>query len=347
MSSIFEKKTLKFSIKLIILDKLEIKCKIKLIYRKKEAFVMINELVNALKLQYELDVININPVKGGWAALAFVLKAKDGKSYFLKAYEKSRSSTYKNIRYIRQISKVTAELFDECELKDNIVLPIKTIDGTYYYSTENYVLSLFAFLDATTVGDKELSPQKKLMLANIVKKLHYSVDKLEFDPQFPRETFNAQSAQFVLDVISQEESVDNSKILNILYKFEDRILESINICLTIAQRYKYEPPKFVLCHTDIHKWNMMESNDNLWLIDFENLKLAPKENDFFALEDYRDEFEEVYPDYNLDIALVEYYARLRVFDDIYDEIEALSDEGMSDEYYKEHEENLILELDKI
>ncbi len=308
---------------------------------------MIKTLKDAIKSQYGINAVQISPVPGGWSALAFIINAENDRNYFLKVYDKKRSSTYKNIRYIRQINKVTAELFSECDLSENILLPLKTFSGTYYHDTGEYVLTLFNYLNATTVADNELSADKRLQLATIIKKLHYSVDKLEFDPQFPRETFNAETAQFVLDIISQEEDDENSKILNILYKFEDRILESINICLTIAQRYKTEPPKFVLCHTDIHKWNMMENDDNLWLIDFENLKLAPKENDFFALEEYRDELEDVYPDYNLDIALVEYYSRLRVFDDIYDEIEALRDEGMSDDYYIEHEQNLILELDKI
>jgi thiamine kinase-like enzyme len=37
-----------------------------------------------------------------------------------------------------------------------------------------------------------------------------------------------------------------------------------------------------LCHTDAHGWNLMQ-NQNLMLIDWEGLKLAPVEADLRAL----------------------------------------------------------------
>jgi len=38
---------------------------------------------------------------------------------------------------------------------------------------------------------------------------------------------------------------------------------------------------FVLCHTDIHGWNLMQS-DKLILIDWESIKFAPVEADLFT-----------------------------------------------------------------
>ncbi len=297
--------------------------------------------------EYALDVVSIKQVTGGWAAFAFVVSTKSGKKYFLKAYDKKRSSTFKNIRYIRQISNVTKLLATKCDLAQNIPVPIKTVDEAYFYDSGDYVVCLLEYIDGKTVAGDTLNEKQATTLAKIVDKLHSSTQKIEFHADFPREVFDADSAQSVLDYISQEEDEENSEVLNHLYKYEDRILENINICLTIAQRYKEKPPIFVLCHTDIHTWNIMVSDDNLWLIDFEGLRLAPKEHDLWMLEEYRHALEAEYSDYSMDIALVEYYSRLRILDDINDEIEALCDTNMSDEYYKEHKANLIDELEKL
>ena len=58
-----------------------------------------------------------------------------------------------------------------------------------------------------------------------------------------------------------------------------------------ARKLKEENLPFVLCHTDIHGGNLIrDPQGKLWLIDWENVMLAPKEADLFAFceEEYAD-----------------------------------------------------------
>ena len=50
-----------------------------------------------------------------------------------------------------------------------------------------------------------------------------------------------------------------------------------------ARELKEEKLPFVLCHTDIHGGNLIRGTPQgkLWLIDWENVMLAPKEADLF------------------------------------------------------------------
>ena len=58
-----------------------------------------------------------------------------------------------------------------------------------------------------------------------------------------------------------------------------------------ARKLKEGNLPFVLCHTDIHGGNLIrDPQGKLWLIDWENVMLVPKETDLFAFceEEYAD-----------------------------------------------------------
>lgn len=77
-----------------------------------------------------------------------------------------------------------------------------------------------------------------------------------------------------------------------------------------------------LCHTDLHHWNIMQSNHSLMLLDWEGIKLAPVEADWYSIleQNYASVFLGEYLKYHKTFKwneeAVEFYKRRRILEDI-------------------------------
>ena len=87
------------------------------------------------------------------------------------------------------------------------------------------------------------------------------------------------------------------------------------------------PRPFVLCHTDIHTFNViLGADDSLFIVDWDNPLLAPKEHDLMFMDDSSDEgmwcnpredlFYEGYGPTEVDPVAMAYYQTERVVVDI-------------------------------
>lgn len=84
-----------------------------------------------------------------------------------------------------------------------------------------------------------------------------------------------------------------------------------------------------LCHTDIHNWNLMQFKQQLILIDWEGLRLAPVEADMMFLVDkpYYNRFLSIYRKSHKDFVInpdaLQFYQEKRKLEDIWEFIEQL------------------------
>ena len=98
-----------------------------------------------------------------------------------------------------------------------------------------------------------------------------------------------------------------------------------------------------LCHTDIHEGNILVNNKGLILIDWEGLKLAPPEADFFDIvqrewsERFFNEYERKHPNFKIDLETLKFYQLRRTLVDIWEFIEQI-------QYDEQSEEGLQLSL---
>jgi len=60
----------------------------------------------------------------------------------------------------------------------------------------------------------------------------------------------------------------------------DETLELVKQTEQLALALNAQPPEFILCHADIHAWNLLiDVNDALYMVDWDTLIFAPKERD--------------------------------------------------------------------
>ena len=101
----------------------------------------------------------------------------------------------------------------------------------------------------------------------------------------------------------------------------------------LSNTLKSKPHQYVLSHADPHNWNVMQGQ-NLMLIDWECLKLAPQEQDLilFITEQYAGQFLNEYRKYmkydSPDFDAFEFYFLKRKLEDIWEWIKDLRFEGL-------------------
>ena len=285
-------------------------------------------LINILERQYGINCIDITAQEGGWSALAY--KVSDGvKEYFLKVYEKSRVSTPKLTALIDTYVPIILWLNENTDMKAKLPVPLLTQDGKNKWEDDNGVYLLYEYIDGITIGSSELTENQVQQVGKIIATLHSYKDEIPVNTKDIREEFSLSFLNQLKEILHKEFAgfpVDLTDLLGAYIKTLERYIDRVE---RLAIDIRRSNPKMVLCHTDIHNWNLMQSDEQIVLIDLEGLKLVPAEADlmFFVDKPYYDVFINIYQKLhkgfviNMDTLL--FYRIRRKLEDIFEFIEQL------------------------
>ncbi|SMG22346.1 Ser/Thr protein kinase RdoA involved in Cpx stress response, MazF antagonist [Paenibacillus aquistagni] len=287
-----------------------------------------DKLKSMLKTHYRINSIDISPLEGGWAALAFEVK-DCSKRYFLKVYEKSRASTLKWTASIHHYVPMLLWLHEHTRLTSHLPVPIITKSGAYQCEDEYGVYLLYAYIEGTTIGEQALSEEQVIQLAVIIADLHTHVVTEHLSAKEIIEDFQVPFLIALKETIELNIQTLPFDLSAIISPRLNQIMTMINKLQSLAESLKHEDLKMVWCHTDIHHWNLMQAGEQLMLIDWEGLRLAPVEADMMFLmnEPYYETFLRVYRSVHKGYALhadaLRFYQYRRKLEDIWEFIEQL------------------------
>jgi spectinomycin phosphotransferase len=122
---------------------------------------------------------------------------------------------------------------------------------------------------------------------------------------------------------------------------KDETLDIVKCAEQLAQMLLEQPPEFILCHADIHGYNLLiDNNGALYIVDWDSLIFAPKERDLMFIggghgdSGYTPQEEETmfYQGYgrtNVNQIAIAYYRYERIITDIADDCDLIffSSEG--------------------
>lgn len=275
----------------------------------------IEKIQQVLWKYYGFPFAKIQSVQGGWAAAAFVVSTPT-KRYFLKVYDMMRASSHTYTKYIRGYTQVLLSL---PQLRPYVPMPILTQAGETYVQTPEYTYLLMEYIPGETIGDRPFLETHGKQVIQIVNLLHMAkTDEVE---GLPVEDFWIEMVEKLMDYL---ESPVDDQVNQIISPFLPKLQKAIKEVAETARQYKTQPVERVLCHTDIHPWNLMCQGSHVWLVDFEGLKLSPKENDLALFpQSWHDLLREEYQKLPLDEKLLQYYSQKRVLEDIWEWIELL------------------------
>lgn len=285
---------------------------------------VINQHAAFVRREYGLAITDITPVAGGWSALAFRLQTPDG-MFFLKVYDKKRSGMENQLCKLNLCMSAVAWLDANTGLEGRISAPLPTRRGEVKAETQSHAYLLFPYIDGVTVRTAPLSAAQQHELAAMVARLHLDGAKIPMDLSPLRENYDITCRHLLKMPLSPDDSL-------CVHRQRHMIIEAIEQAYTLAEYARAVNPPMVLCHADIHGWNLIQGQ-RLHLIDWESIRLAPAEADLYTFwgdwywgdanwGSYWGGFLPVYqklrPEYTVDEKLLRFYQLRRHIEDIED-----------------------------
>lgn len=282
----------------------------------------LDQISDKLHKHYAIRVSDISSVQGGWSALAFCITDIKEK-YFLKLYDKKAASTEALTQQIDVYLPIMHWLERETPLNGSMPHLIPCQNGHLFYQDDSFIYVLFAFIDGYTIGDRPLESRQIKNLAKIVKTLHGFDANIPFKTDALKESFDITFFDKLSDLWSGYITLSgHTELGHITIEHKEKGKEKLFELKSIACSLQERPMRFVLCHTDIHGYNIMQC-DRLVLLDWEGLKLAPREADLFMLLDKDDFLKHYDENYVPDTITLSFYRLHRVMQDIWELTERL------------------------
>jgi aminoglycoside phosphotransferase (APT) family kinase protein len=236
-------------------------------------------------------------------------------------------------------------------LSGRILTPIQTRTGAYKIETDCDVCVLFLFVNGTVPSIHGITVAQTAELADLLACLHniggampISSQGLDEDIALP---FCGQLAQFI-----ESMSAKQGALFALLSPHVEILRFTIQQCLHLRDTVRAGYTPLVLCHGDAHGNNVIQS-ERLVLADWEDLRLAPAEADLFiyAWHPHGDAFLEAYSaarkGYPINRELLYFYVLRRRIEDIWVDIERITEEAPDESEAAKLREWILLGIDEI
>ncbi|HLO30870.1 MAG TPA: phosphotransferase [Anaerolineales bacterium] len=249
-----------------------------------------------------------------------------------------RVETSAGITYFLKLRKnfeeiiVTVPLFLKEQGVQAMIIPFEAKSNSRWADFGAYKLILYPFIEGENGFDRELSDQHKRSLGAALKAVHSAGVPPELKRRLPQETFSPvwrekmKSFQGQIEEISFEEP-SAAKLVEFMKSKRNEISHLVARADQLASDLQSKSPELVLCHSDIHGGNILIGDNNeLYIVDWDNPILAPKERDLMFIgggidaiwKGEADEavFYEGYGEPEMDLAALTYYRYERVIEDL-------------------------------
>ncbi len=295
-------------------------------------------IISCLQEEYGLHIAQLEflPLGGDLGTAVYRVVAETGEAYFLKLRKGFDEIT------------VTVPLFLKSQGMQEIIPPFETKSKQGWVDFGEYRLILYPFIEGTDGFERELTDQHRKALGAALKRIHTAQISTELKSGIPKETFSPQwreslkSFQALIENKAFEDPTA-AKLAAFMKSKRDEINRLVARTEELASELQSQPLEFVLCHTDIHGGNILISEeDKLYIVDWDNPLLAPKERDLMFIgggidniwKSERDEavFYEGYGKTEINVAALAYYRYERIIEDlaVIGEQLLLSNEGGAD-----------------
>ncbi len=306
------------------------------------------EIINCLRNEFGLSVENLSflPLGADLNTAVYRVVTNDKTAYFVKL----RKGNF------NEASVTVPNFLSDLGIKQ-IIPSLTTQTGKFWANLNSFKVILYPFVEGHNGFEKKLSNEQWVEFGKALKQFHVSnissaitngIQKDNFSPRW-RDTVKMFLERIEKETFNEPVAIE---LADFLKTKKDEILELIKRTEQFAQMLLKQPPEFILCHADIHGWNLLiDNNGALYMVDWDTLIFAPKERDLMFIgsglgdSGYTRQEEEAifyqgYGQTNINQIAIAYYRCERIIEDIavYCEQIFLSDEGGEDR--KESLENV-------
>lgn len=217
------------------------------------------------------------PLGFDFSAAVYRFTAADGRAYFLK------------IRFapLNPLSVTVPRALNAASVPE-AVAPLATITGAPWSEIDGHAALLYPFIMGEGRYEMTLTPDQWHSYGAILRRIHDATMPAEVASALPRETFTPHAgysaAIDTIDALIAERNFDNPydhQFAEFWKAHQSAIHRVHQRAIQLGRMLQANPPRFALCHADIHKGNLLREPDGrLHVVDWDQPILAPKERDF-------------------------------------------------------------------
>ena len=277
---------------------------------------MRDKILAIVKNEYGLKIDNFEFVPIGEESYAYKITSSD-KYFFVKYTE--------NADAIENLSK-SKQLFQKLSGLSFYVGPV-SVNGELFFPLGKGVVTVTPFITGTvvTAANPEFDQDLITWIVDAMAQIH----QLDISgcPLKSESFTNNYKKRFDVLLKSAEELPSDSKVLGVINEIKDRIVKKISRQDDLSQELINSPKDFVLTHGDITGLNIMRSGSSTFLLDWDGVRLAPRERDimfieynqYFVPEKYLKKVERV----SYDPRIIEYYHLAWALDSMIENLEKI------------------------
>jgi len=170
-----------------------------------------------------------------------------------------------------------------------IIAPLATKTEQLWASLDAFKLILYPFVEGHNGFEVDLSDRQWGDFGTALKSIHTALVPPALTRGIQQETYSPQWREIVKTFLErvEDDAFDDPvavKLAAFLKARRDEILDLVGRAERLALALQAQSPEFVLCHSDIHAGNILiDANDALYIVDWDNPILAPKERDLMFI----------------------------------------------------------------
>ncbi len=233
-------------------------------------------ILDCLRENYALPIEKITflPLGADRNTAVYRAETKAGAAYFLKI----------RLEDFNAMSLIVPRLLHEQGVS-RIIAPLATRDGKIWLQMNGFYLSVYPFVAGQDGHDAGLTDAHWIEFGQTLKGIHAAVLPPEVIAAIPKERFSSRWQERVRQFQKQiDETAFADPVSAALAELLKRQRLVVDTLVGRAQQLgtllQSKQLPFVLCHADIHAWNMLiQADGTFYVVDWDTIILAPKERD--------------------------------------------------------------------
>ena len=234
------------------------------------------EIIACLRDAYELNVETIIflPLGADFNTAVYRVTTNNGSDYFLKL----RSGEF------LEASVSVPKYLVDLGIKQ-VIPPLATKTEQLWTSLASFKAILYPYVEGRNGIEAKLLEDQWAQFGAAIKRLHSTDISSSITKDVPREMFSSKWRETVKaflmriesDVFEEPVAI---KIALFLKSKSSEILKLVERAEKLATTIQKQPLDYVLCHADMHGWNLIVDKEAaLYIIDWDTLIFAPVERD--------------------------------------------------------------------
>jgi len=234
-------------------------------------------IIAALHAHYPIAIATLTflPLGSDSASAVYRVQTDDGAAYLLKARTGEGFS----------VPSLAIPHYLHNQGVPHIAAPLPTVTQALWVSLDDFTLSLYPFIDGRTGTEAGLCDLHWRALGTTLRQIHSSQLTPDLEQIVRRESYVPSRRNVMGEMANAIARQDlSSPAERELAAFWRAQREKINTLAeradSLGRRLRQASPPSVLCHADLHTWNvLLDTAGQMWIVDWDETVLAPKERD--------------------------------------------------------------------